>query len=85
MSETPGFAAPLPPASSRWSAARAKPKWTPRSVKLADRSRDCRGASGAVAGAVVDGRASTPRPAKLMFNYFGPFWSSAHISRKMRS
>ena len=41
LSETRGTA-PLPPPSNA-PAARAKPKWTPRSVKLADRSRDCRG------------------------------------------
>ena len=41
ISETRGTA-PLPPPSNA-APARAKPKWTPRSVKLADRSRDCRG------------------------------------------
>ena len=46
LSETRG-AEPLPPVipSSELSATAtaARPKWTPRSVKLADRSRDCRG------------------------------------------
>jgi len=44
LSETRGTT-PLPPAtpSPGLSATAAKPKWTPRSVKLADRSRDCRG------------------------------------------
>ena len=45
LSETRG-AEPLPPATQSElsaTAAAARPKWTPRSVKLADRSRDCRG------------------------------------------
>ena len=41
LSETRGTE-PLPPPTNAGTA-RAKPKWTPRSVKLADRSRDCRG------------------------------------------
>ena len=56
LSETRGTA-PLPPPSNA-PAARAKPKWTPRSVKLADRSRDCRGGPPARSRALcMDGRA----------------------------